>query len=148
MLHTVTNGLEHSDPGRARVLPDTVKRLVHDIAARARADAVGTFGEARGTKDAAEGLADTLEALRRGAVGQLFVVESVSDDRRAWVWSDPLRLAAVNGPNSDSLAEDGAEQARLTDAMARAAFAQGADVTVVGEDEAALTDGVGALIRF
>jgi hypothetical protein len=128
------------------VLPETVRRLVHDVAARRRADSVGTFRESRGTKAAVEGLTDTLEALRRSAVAHLLVVRRPGDARRAWVWPDPLRIADTDvGGQSD---EDGGEAARLVDALVRAAWAQGADVTVLDPDEAAIADDVGALIRF
>jgi hypothetical protein len=141
----VTSGLEQATPGRVKVAGDTVRELVHRAALRARADVVAEVENASGGSHLASGLQACAEALSKGAVRQLVLVDRPADDRWGWSWPDPLRVAADAVPPAET-AE--AQRAPLREVMVRAAFAQSADVTVVGPDEADLPDDVAALVRF
>jgi hypothetical protein len=145
LQQTVTSGLEPGSPGRSQIQRSTVRRLVHEAAAAARAETVRSLREAIGSKDAVAGLTDTVEALRRSAVGHLLVVHRPDDPRAAHISPDPLRLLVDDQPRGHA---DDIEQVPLAEALVRAAFAQSADVTVLEPDEADLAEGVGALVRF
>lgn len=145
MQEHVTAGLEQRD-GRVRLLPATISTKVHEAAARARTQAVEELEAAMGNKHLAAGEEACAEALRRGAVARLVVVDQLGDDRWAWVWpDDPQRIASSDAPIAEV---PGAEQAPLREALVRAAFAQGGDVTVIGPEEGDLADGFGALLRY
>jgi hypothetical protein len=141
----VTGGLQPAE-GRVRLAPQTITTAVHAAAARAREQVLTELEEAVGVKHTVEGEEQCSEALRRGAVRRLVVQDLPADERWAWAWPDePMRIAAAAAPAHEV---PGAVQAPLREALVRAAFAQGADVTVVGPDEADLTDGFAALVRF
>jgi hypothetical protein len=141
----VTSGLEQPTPGRVRVRHETVRELVHRAASRARAEVVAEVENASGGARLATGLPACAEALRTGAVRQLLLVDQPSDDRWGWAWADPLQVATEDVPPQDTVA---AQRAPLREVLVRAAFAQSADVTVVGPDETDVPDGVAALVRF
>lgn len=141
----VTAGLEQQEPGRVRVSPETVRGLVHAVAERARAQVVAAVDDARGGSHLALGLPSCAEALSRGAVHRLVVVDLPNDDRWGWSWPDPLTVRTGEVAAADTA---GAQRAPVREVLVRAAFAQGADVTVLGPDEADLPDGVAALLRF
>ncbi|MGB8649715.1 MAG: Vms1/Ankzf1 family peptidyl-tRNA hydrolase [Mycobacteriales bacterium] len=141
----VTTGLEQQAPGRARLQRVTVTSRVRAAAARARAQVLNEVAEAVGGKHHVAGEEQCTEALRRGAVRRLVVVDRPGDERWAWTWSDPLRLAPADVPPAEV---PGAVPAPMREALVRAAFAQSADVTVVGPDEVEVQDGLAALVRF
>jgi release factor family 2 len=125
---------------------------VADQAAQARADGetrdrLEQFRGQLGTGQAAEGLAETLAALRDGQASDVFIADDPSSTARAWVGPEPIDVAA----SSDELAERGVEQAvadRADAALARAACVTGAQLRFVPDGEQPPRSGVGALLRY
>lgn len=150
MHRTVTSGVEYTPGGRPRPRPETVREMVHEAATAARARSMKEFEDSATGKACATGLSDTIQALQACAVRHLFVVQDPRDRRIVRVSADPLRIG-VDGSTREHIAERGSGPAEhlapLSEALVRAAFAQSADVTVLGADEAELPDGVAAL-RF
>ena len=144
LVRTVTSGVVYEGSGRPRVRKDTVQAIVRESADQARSRVLAQFAKAGAGKGSVSGVADVVEALRRSAVSRVLVVDQAADERQAWISADPLHLLIGEAAPEES----DAQRARLTDAIVRAALAQSAEVSVVGAAEAALADGVGALLRF
>ena len=142
--HEVTSGLEQVSAGRVELRTSTLHRLIHEAATAARHEAVTACLDAVGRGHAVVGLADTAHALRRGAVDHLLVTYRPSDGRLARATSQPLEVVTEDATN-DSLT---AGWAPLLEVMARAAFRQSADVTVLEPGDVDLVDGVAAHVRF
>jgi hypothetical protein len=123
-----------------------------DKAARARADRetkgrLERFRSQLGTGQAAEGLAETLAALRDGQASDVFIADDPSSTARAWVGPEPIDVAA----SPEELAERGVERAvadRADAALARAAAATGAELRFIPDGEQPPRSGVGALLRY
>ena len=138
--------LEHG--GRAEGASD--ERLDEEVATavqRHRSARIDAVLDRLGGGASAVGLADTLEALRRGQVETLVLLDGVLEDRRAYVGPQPLLLGTapeeleafgVDEPGEDSLAE----------AMVRAAVGQDADLLALHAPVGLLPDGIGAVLRF
>jgi hypothetical protein len=150
MHRTVTSGVEYTPSGRPRPRPESVREMVHEAATAARGRLLKELVEAAARKAYATGVTETIQALQACAVRHLLVVEEPGDDRILRVSADPLQLD-TDGSTQQHTAERGDgpadHRAPLTEALVRAAFAQSAEVTVLGADEAELPDGVAAL-RF
>jgi hypothetical protein len=124
-----------------------VERLVAEHAARRALDAAERFAAERGRGGAAtDGLAGTIEALRRAQVDTLLVADDPSATTRAWVGGDPLLL----GARREDLTALGVERPvedRADAALVRAVAGSDAALVVVpGPVE--MADGVGALLRW
>jgi hypothetical protein len=95
----------------------------------------------------AVGVGDVVEALRRGEVETLVLLDGALDDREGYVGDDPLLL----GTHAEDLRGLGVEEPvaeRLEDALVRAAIGQDADLLPLHAPVATLPDGVGAVLRF
>ena len=96
---------------------------------------------------AAVGLADTLEALRRGQVETLVLLDGVLEDRQAYVGPSPLLLGTAP-EELEAFGVDDPAQDRLAEAMVRAAIGQDADLLALHAPVGLLPDGIGAVLRF
>ncbi|MDI2124655.1 hypothetical protein [Yinghuangia seranimata] len=94
-----------------------------------------------------DGLADTLDALRRGEVEALFVTDPPEPRPPLYVGVTPrqvgLSAEEVFAQGVDSCWQESAPDA----ALIRVAVGTGADLVVVARNRLALADGVGALLR-
>ena len=106
------------------------------------------FQEERGQGDrAADGVAATVEAIRKAQVGTLLIHDDPDDDRMLWFADDPSLVACARN-DLDGLA-DHVEEARAADVLVRAAAGTGADVIVVPAGGTAIpNDGCGAILRY
>lgn len=142
--------VEHGSraPGAAPTLFAKEAEAVLDehIAAR-RARVIDAYGEATGHNMAAQGLIETVDALRERRVRTLLVVDDPSADGTLWVGEagheigverDELRAAGVPDPIRE----------RADAALARAATLTGAELWFVSATELHTPDGVAALLRF
>jgi hypothetical protein len=92
-------------------------------------------------------VAETLEALRRGEVETLVLLEGALEDRQAYAGPDPLLLATDPG-DLTALGVDDPAPDRLEELLFRAALAQDAGLLPLHAPVGALPDGVGAVLRF
>jgi len=147
----VTERLEVLDHGsRAEGASDD--RLDEEVAAavrRCRAARIDEVLDRLGPVDApkAVGVAETLEALRRGEVETLVLLEGALEDRQAYAGPDPLLLATDPG-DLTALGVDDPAPDRLEELLFRAALAQDAGLLPLHAPVGALPDGVGAVLRF
>jgi Bacterial archaeo-eukaryotic release factor family 2 len=147
----VSDRLEVLDHGsRAEGASDD--RLDEEVAAavrRCRAARIDEVLDRLGPVDApkAVGVAETLEALRRGEVETLVLLEGALEDRQAYAGPDPLLLATDPG-DLTALGVDDPAPDRLEELMLRAALAQDAGLLPLHAPVGALPDGVGAVLRF
>jgi peptide subunit release factor 1 (eRF1) len=107
------------------------------------------FQEERGQNDrAADGVAATVEALRKAQVATLLVHDDPDDTRMLWFGPDPT-LLAVRRDELTGLGVEHTEKGRLADVLVRAAVGTGAEVVVVPEGGTAIpNDGTGAILRY
>ncbi|MDP3892311.1 Vms1/Ankzf1 family peptidyl-tRNA hydrolase [Nocardioides sp.] len=138
--------LEHG--GRAEGATD--ERLDEDVAAaleRRRTARLDVVLERLGGGAKAVGVGETVEALRRGEVETLLLLEGALEGRQAYVGAEPLLL----GHSPEELQAFGVDEpaiTRLDEAMVRAAIGQDADLVPLRAPVGLLPDGVGAVLRF
>ncbi len=145
--------------GRAEGIDeDRLAAEVDTMVARVAADAdqavVDRFAEARGRAVAGvgdvlavDGIADTVEALRKAQVDTLLVVDDPSSDASAWIGPQSVHLALT----AEKLAELGVADPvrdRLDAALIRAAAGTDAAVVTLAAGQLELRDGVGATLRY
>jgi hypothetical protein len=145
---TIAGGGRHDD-GSESVIADEVFRVLGEAADGRMIDLLEKYAEERSQRDrGSDGVAETIEALRKGQVETLVLADSRDRDATAWVGPDPSHLALAEQDLRD-LGVDTPQQALLEDALVRAALGTGAAVRfVTGGTEQAPRDGVGALLRY
>ena len=140
--------LEHGS--RAEGASD--ERLDEEVAAavrRCRARRIDDVLDRLGPADApkAVGVAETLEALRRGEVETLVLLSGALEGREAYAGPAPL-LLATDPEELRALGVEEPGRVVLEEAMFRAALGQDADLLPLHAPVGALPDGVGAVLRF
>ncbi len=128
---------------------DLVDEEVEAAVQRFRSGRITSVLDRLGPADApkAVGVAETLEALRRGQVETLILLDGALDDREAHAGPDPLLLATDPG-ELKALGVDDPAADRLDELLLRAAIGQDADLLPLHAPVGALPDGVGAVLRF
>ncbi|MGF1595494.1 MAG: hypothetical protein ACFCVK_00945 [Acidimicrobiales bacterium] len=112
------------DVGSADELADETVRQLADVAAR---ETVGHLRDLRflvAHGAAVDGVERTLAAVREGDADLVLLHDDPRDQRRVWIGDDPLLLSLEKGTGLD-------RQARLVDAIIRAAVLAGATVHVI-----------------
>lgn len=106
------------------------------------------FQEERGQGDrATDGLAATVDAIRKAQVATLLIHDDPADDRTLWFGDDPS-LVAMSRNDLDGIA-DHVEEGRMADVLVRAAVGTGADVVIVPPGGTGIpNDGCGAILRY
>lgn len=147
----VTDRLEVLEHG-SRADGASDDRLDDEVAAavqRCRNARIDEVLDRLGPADApkAVGVAETLEALRRGEVETLILLEGALEDREAYAGPDPLLLATDPGELTALGVEDPSPD-RLEELLFRAALGQDASLLPLHAPVGLLPDGVGAVLRF
>jgi hypothetical protein len=145
---SIPGGGRHLD-GSDEVVADRITAALADRVATDTLDLLDTFSEERGRDNrAADGVTDTVDALRKGQVGTLVLTDLRDTNRTAFFGPDPVHISL----SAQELLDLGVEQpweAPLDEILVRAALGTGADVRFVGGGtEQSPTDGVGALLRY
>jgi Bacterial archaeo-eukaryotic release factor family 2 len=140
--------LEHG--GRADGADD--ERLEDEVSAavqRCRSLRIDEVLDRLGPADApkAIGVGETVEALRRGEVETLVLLDGALEDRQGFAGPQPL-LLATDPEELRSLGVDEPGADRLDELMLRAAIGQDAGLLPLHAPIGALPDGVGAVLRF
>ncbi|MFC7549922.1 Vms1/Ankzf1 family peptidyl-tRNA hydrolase [Plantactinospora sp. GCM10030261] len=129
---------------KTEALDDMTAQAVAEAAAERVARARDRFGM---QEDVGGGLDAVVEALQRGQVDTMLIVDDPSSTDQLWVGPEATDIAT----RPDGLAGLAArpQRVRADAALIRALAGTDADVTVLGRDEAPdLPDGVGAVLRF
>jgi hypothetical protein len=108
---------------------------------------LGDFRARLGTRQATEGLAETLAALRDGQASDVFIADDPSSTDLAWIGPDPAQVAASEA----ELRERGVEPVttdRADAAIIRAAASTDAELHFVPDGEQPPRHGIGALLRY
>jgi hypothetical protein len=132
----------------AESLAATVERLVAQSAVREHETVLDSYAEQRGQHArAVEGLAATIEALRRAQVETLLLADDPSSTSTLYVGPEPLHLALTSG-ELDGISAGPVQECRADAALIRALAMSAAAITVVPPEQATTADGVGALLRY
>lgn len=145
----VTERLEVLDHGgRAEGASDD--RLDEDVAAalqRCRSARLDAVLERLGGGAKAVGVAETVEALRRGEVETLILLQGALDERESYVGPEPLLFGHAR-EELEAFGVEAPARTRLDEAMVRAAIGQDAGLLPLYAPVGLLPDGVGAVLRF
>ena len=160
----IDGGGRHVD-GSEDVIADQIVQVLSDVVAGdtvellekyaeergqsgALAKRVPPVGGGRGGGRASDGIARTVEALRMSQVDTLILTDARDVERMAWIGPDTTHLALTEQELRD-LGVEAPVEARLDEALARAALGTGANLRFVGGGmEQSPKDGVGALLRY
>jgi hypothetical protein len=137
-----------ADGGAEFTAADIMDKLAEVALARLQV-VLDEFQEERGQGDrATDGIARTVEALRKAQVGTLLLHDDPDDTRTLWFGDDPS-LVALRRDELTGLGVERPEEGRLADVLVRAAVGTGAEVVVVPAGGTAIpNDGVGAILRY
>lgn len=105
------------------------------------------FRSGGGQDLAVQGLEATLDALRKAQVDTLLIVPRGEDDRVAWFAATEPSQAATDRQLLADLGVEGLAEGPLQDVLVRSAYATGARVRVVPEEQSP-SEGVGATLRY
>ena len=116
---------------------------------RCRSNRITEVLDRLGPADApkAIGVGETLEALRRGEVDTLIMLDGALEDREGFAGPEPL-LLATDPEELRSLGVEEPATDRLDEILFRAALGQDAALLALHAPVSALPDGVGAVLRF
>jgi len=144
----IDGGGRHAD-GSEDVIADQIVQVLSDVIAGDTVELLEKYAEERGQNDGASvGIARTIESLRMSQVDTLILTDAREVDRTAWIGPDATHLALTEQELRDLGVETPVE-ARLDEALARAALGTGANLRFVGGGmEQSPKDGVGALLRY
>ena len=145
---SIPGGGRHLD-GSDEVVADRITEVLSERVAADTLALLEDFSQERGQDDrAVEGVAATVEALRKAQVGTLILTDTRDQSRSAYFGPEAAHVALT----AQELLDLGVEQpweAPLDEVLVRAALGTGAEVRFVGGGmEQAPADGVGALLRY
>ena len=126
-------------------LDEEVQGAVRRVRARRIDDVLDRLGAAG--SPSAVGVGDVVEALRRGEVETLVLLDGALTDRDGFVGGDPF-VIGTQAEELRSLGVDEPVAQPLEDVLVRAAIGQDADVLALHAPVSVLRDGVGAVLRF
>ena len=144
----IAGGGRHVD-GSEDVIAEQVVEVLGDIVAGDTIELLEKYAEERGQNDrASDGVARTLEALRKSQVETLILTDARDQDRTAWIGPEPMHLALTEQELRD-LGVEAPLECLVDEALVRAALGTGAAVRFVGGGmEQSPKDGVGAILRY
>jgi hypothetical protein len=136
-------------PGADRhALDQAIEEAVVRTLAADERGVVDRFNQERGRHESAvEGLAETIDALRRAQVDTLIVVDDPTAEGTLWVGSEPT-LLSESADQLRVLGDDRPAQDRADAALVRAAVGTGAAMLVAAQGQVEAKDGVGAVLRY
>jgi Bacterial archaeo-eukaryotic release factor family 2 len=129
-------------------LDDVTVQAIAEVADRHVREALDRYGAQRGDGTAGSGLTDVVTRLQRGQADTVLLVNDPSSTETLWI--DPADPTLVS-VDDHVLREAGVlepQKVRADAALLRAIAGTGAGLVLVGPDEAALDDGIGAVLRY
>jgi hypothetical protein len=149
LVHVLESGGGRATDGGTPFTAAEVVERMGEVAYERLRTVLDEFQEERGQGDrAADGVAATVEAVRKAQVGTLLVHDDPDDDRMLCFADEPALVAET--PRELEGVADHCEQGRLADVLVRAAISTGADVLVVpaSEGRGVPNEGCGAILRY
>lgn len=125
-------------------LTEATIQAIAEVAGAHTERALDRYGAQGGRGD---GLPAVVEALRRGQVDTMLLVDDPSSTQRIWVGPEPTQIA-LDPTELTAMSVDEPREVRADAALLRALAATDADLVLVGAQEAELDGGVGAVLRY
>jgi hypothetical protein len=140
----VTDAGTRADGSDPEPLDEATTIAVAEVADRRTREAVDRFGAQEGLGN---GLAAVVTALQREQAEAVLIVDDPSSTDELWIGPDPAQLALDPAQLRDMGVEEPV-RVRADAALVRAVAGTGADLVLVGPEEADLRHGVGAVLRY
>jgi hypothetical protein len=125
-------------------LDDATTVAVAEVADRRTREAVDRFGAQAGLGN---GLAASVTALQREQVETVLIVDDPSSTDELWIGPEAAQLA-LDPAQLRAMGVEEPVRVRADAALVRAIAGTGADLVLVGPDDADLRHGVGAVLRY
>jgi hypothetical protein len=127
------------------LMDDLTVQTIAEVADQRITAALDRFGM---QEDVGAGLDAVVSALQRNQVDTMLIVDDPSSTEQLWV--GPASTEIATDPRQlETMSVADPQRVRADAALVRALVGVGADLTVLGPDEAPdLTDGVGAVLRY
>ncbi|BFU45255.1 Vms1/Ankzf1 family peptidyl-tRNA hydrolase [Krasilnikovia sp. MM14-A1004] len=129
-------------------LDDVTIQAVAECADRHVRDVVDRYRAQRGDGTAGSGLPDVVARLPRGQVDTVLLVDDQSSTDTLWIAPDDPTLVSVDDQLLRDAGVSDPQRVRADAALVRAIAGTGADLVLVGPDEAPLEHGIGAVLRY
>ena len=127
---------------------EAVRKALDEHRAGERARVLEEFREQLTRQQrAVDGLAPVVHSLRRGQVQRLVLRDDVTSTARLWAGEQPLQLGLTEQESREAGAQS-PQEVRADAAIVWALAGSDAELTLVGEDDLELADGIGAVLRW
>jgi Bacterial archaeo-eukaryotic release factor family 2 len=147
-LSTRLHGGGRADGVSAGAFEAAVADALTKVRRQAQQSLVDRFEQAEGRQDnAVQGLEDVVDALRRGQVDEVLLHDDPSSTLHLWLGDGPLQLAMIAADVRSMGAAD-PDRVRADVAIAWAALASDAGITLLDQDAPRLNDGISAVLRW
>ncbi|RZU53927.1 hypothetical protein EV385_5862 [Krasilnikovia cinnamomea] len=140
-------GSRHAGADEA-ALDDVTVQAIAECADRRVREVVDRYQAQRGDGTAGSGLDDVVTRLPRGQVDTVLLVDDQSSTDTLWIAPDDPTLVSVDDRLLREAGVPDPQRVRADAALVRAIAGTGADLVLVGPDEAPLEQGIGAVLRY
>jgi hypothetical protein len=146
-LVRVISGERPNPDGSGGIPQDEVDELVAEVVERDTDEVLAKFEEEIGQRDlATEGPDAVVEALEKAQVEVLLIREDADDERTVWIGPEPVHIGMARD-RVQAMGVDDPHEARLRDAMVRAALGTSARIRLTPGGRGP-REGIGAILRW
>jgi hypothetical protein len=143
----VTSGERPNPDGSGGIPQDEIDELVDEVVGRDTDEVLAKFDEELGQGDlAAEGATAVVQALEKAQVEVLLIGDDAEDERTVWIGPEPVHIGMARD-RLEAMGVDEPHEARLRDAMVRAAIGTAARVRLLPGGRGP-REGIGAILRW
>jgi hypothetical protein len=129
-------------------LDDVTVQAIADVADRHLREALDRFRAQLADGTASTGLTDVVARLQRGQVDTVLLVDDPSSTDMLWIDPDDPTVISVDDHVLREAGVGNPQKVRADAALVRAIVGTGAQLVLVGPDEAPLEHGIGAVLRY
>jgi hypothetical protein len=129
-------------------LDDVTMQAVAERAGQHVREIIDRYQAQRAEGTAGTGLVDVVTRLQRGQVDTVLLVNDPSSTDTLWIAPDDPTLVSVDDHVLREAGVANPQKVRADAALVRAIVGTGADLILIGPDEAPLEHGIGAVLRY